>query len=173
MLAQRLKAPSQDNPSNSTPMGFIFVCTDKSEKYMLESLTFPQSKAYGNRVFAVKSGDYIFLYNLDADTLYGPFLAETEGQYDPNLELFEGKYPYYVKVKTIGDIKKLKNASIFLSRLGISWRDYLTNKGVRALISVLEGKAVPRKDEGYIDKDYRPPIFSTTLMAGSGTTIDV
>jgi DNA modification methylase len=163
MLAQRLKIPSQDNPSNSTQMGFIFVCTDKSEKYMLESLIFPQSKAYGHRVFAVKPGDYIFLYNLDADTLYGPFLAETEGQYDPNLELFEGKYPYYVKVKTIGDIKKLKNASIFLSKLGISWRDYLTNKGVKALISVLEGKAVPKKDEGYIDKDYRPPIFSTTL----------
>jgi len=79
------------------------------------------------------------------------------------LEFFEGKYPYYVKVKTVGEIKKLKNASIFLSRLGISWRDYLTNKGVRALISVLEGKAVPKKDEGYIDKDYRPPIFSTTL----------
>lgn len=54
MLAQRLKAPSQDNPLNITPMGFIFVCTDKSEKYMLESLTFPQSKVYGQRVFAVR-----------------------------------------------------------------------------------------------------------------------
>ena len=144
-------------------MGFIFVCTDKSEKYMFESLIFPQSKTYRHRVFAVKPEDYIFLYNLDADTLYGPFLAETEGQYDPNLELFEGKYPYYVKVKTKGEIKKLKNASTFLSKLGISWRDYLTNKGVKALIAVLEGKTAVKKDEGYIDKDYRPPIFSTTL----------
>jgi len=163
MLAERLKASSEYNPLNSTSMGFIFVCTDKSEKYMLEILTFPQSKAYGYRVFAVKPEDYIFLYNLDADTLYGPFVAEAEGQYDPNLELFEGKYPYYVKVRTRGQIKKLKNASTFLSKLGISWRDYLTNKGVRALISVLEGKTVPKKDEGYIDKDYRPPMFSTTL----------
>jgi hypothetical protein len=113
MLAERLKAYSEDNPLNSTPMGFIFVCTDKSEKYMLEILTFPQSKAYGYRVFAVKPEDYIFLYNLDADTLYGPFVAEAEGQYDPNLELFEGKYPYYVKVRTRGQIKKLKNASTF------------------------------------------------------------
>jgi hypothetical protein len=54
MLAEMLKAPSRDNLSNITPMGFIFVCTDKSEKYMLESLTFPQRKAYGHRVFAVK-----------------------------------------------------------------------------------------------------------------------
>lgn len=163
MIALRLKASSQDNPSNSTLMGFIFVCTDKSEKYMFESLIFPQSKTYRHRVFAVKPEDYIFLYNLDADTLYGPFVAETEGQYDPNLELFEGKYPYYVKVKTKGEIKKLKNASTFLSKLGISWRDYLTNKGVKALIAVLEGKTAVKKDEGYIDKDYRPPIFSTTL----------
>jgi DNA modification methylase len=163
MIALRLKVSSQDNPSNSTLMGFIFVCTDKSEKYMFESLIFPQSKTYRHRVFAVKPGDYIFLYNLDVDTLYGPFVAETEGQYDPNLELFEGKYPYYVKVKTKGEIKKLKNASTFLSKLGISWRDYLTNKGVKALIAVLEGKTAVKKDEGYIDKDYRPPIFSTTL----------
>jgi len=163
MIALRLKASSQDNPSNSTLMGFIFVCTDKSEKYMFESLIFPQSKTYRHRVFAVKPEDYIFLYNLDVDTLYGPFVAETEGQYDPNLELFEGKYPYYVKVKTKGEIKKLKNASTFLSKLGISWRDYLTNKGVKALIAVLEGKTAVKKDEGYIDKDYRPPIFSTTL----------
>jgi len=163
MIALRLKASSQDNPSNSTLMGFIFVCTDKSEKYMFESLIFPQSKTYRHRVFAVKPEDYIFLYNLDADTLYGPFVAETEGQYDPNLGLFEGKYPYYVKVKTKGEIKKLKNASTFLSKLGISWRDYLTNKGVKALIAVLEGKTAVKKDEGYIDKDYRPPIFSTTL----------
>jgi hypothetical protein len=54
MLAQRLKAPSQGNPSNITPMGFIFVCTDKSEKYMLESIIFPQNKPYEHRVFAVK-----------------------------------------------------------------------------------------------------------------------
>lgn len=148
---------------HNMPMGFILVCTDKSEKYMFESLIFPQSKTYSHRVFAVKPEDYIFLYNLDADTLYGPFVAETEGQYDPNLELFEGKYPYYVKVKTKGEIKKLKNASTFLSKLGISWRDYLTNKGVKALIAVLEGKTAVKKGEGYIDKDYRPPIFSTTL----------
>jgi len=148
---------------NNDPMGFIFVCTDKSEKYLLESLIFPQSKAYGHRVFAVKPEDYVFLYNLDANTLYGPFIAEREGQYDPSLELFSGRYPYYVKVKVKGEIKKLVDASKVLSKLGLSWRDYLTYKGVKALVSVLEGKAVPKKDEGYVDRDYRPPIFATTL----------
>jgi len=54
MLAQRLKASSQDNSSNDTQMGFILAGKDKSEKDMLESLTFPQGKAYERRIFAVK-----------------------------------------------------------------------------------------------------------------------
>jgi hypothetical protein len=54
MLAQRLKASSRDNPSNDTQMGFILAGKDKSEKYMLESIIFPQNKPYEHKVFAVK-----------------------------------------------------------------------------------------------------------------------
>jgi DNA modification methylase len=163
LTTKKLEVSLKTSLLNNDPMGFIFVCTDKSEKYLLESLIFPQSKAYGHRVFAVKPEDYVFLYNLDANTLYGPFIAESEGQYDPSLELFSGRYPYYVKVKVKGEIKKLGDAGKVLSKMGLSWRDYLTYKGVKALVSVLEGKAVPKKDEGYVDRDYRPPIFATTL----------
>ena len=73
--------------SHNNPIGFILVCTNKSEKQMLDTLVFPQSTVYGHKVFAIKPDDYIFLYNLDTDTLYGTFIAETEGQYDPNLAL--------------------------------------------------------------------------------------
>jgi hypothetical protein len=96
------------------PMGFILVCTNKSEKQMLDTLVFPQSTVYGHKVFAIKSEDYVFLYNLDTDVLYGTFIAETEGQYDPNLPLFNGKYPYYVKVRAIDGIKQLKHAKSFI-----------------------------------------------------------
>jgi len=145
------------------PNGFILVCTNKSEKQILDTLLFPQSTVYGHKVFAIKPNDYIFLYNLDTDTLYGPFIADTEGQYDPNLALFNGKYPYYVKVKIIGEVKQLKQAKDFLGRIGISRKDYLTHKGVSAIISVLNGKLNIKKSESYIDKDYRPSIISTTL----------
>jgi hypothetical protein len=54
MFAEMLKVPYQGNPSNDMQMGFILASEDKSEKGMLESLIFPQSKAYGHRVFVVK-----------------------------------------------------------------------------------------------------------------------
>jgi len=145
------------------PVGFILVCTNKSEKQMLSSLVFPQSVIYGHKVFAIKPEDYIFLYNLDTDDLYGTFIAETEGQYDPNLPLFNGKYPYYVKVKITGELKQLKQAKNFLDKIGISRKDYLTYKGISAIISGLNGNLNIKRSDSYIDKDYRPAIISTTL----------
>jgi DNA modification methylase len=148
---------------HNRPVGFILVCTNKSEKQMLDTLVFPQSTVYGYKVFAIKHDDYIFLYNLDTDTLYGPFIAETEGQYDPNLTIFNGKYPYYVKVKITGELKQLKQAKNFLDKIGISRKDYLTYKGISAVISGLNGDINIKKSESYINKDYRPSIISTTL----------
>jgi DNA modification methylase len=145
------------------PMGFILVCTNKSEKYMLYNLIFPQSIVYGHKIFAIKSGDYVFLYNLDTDVLYGTFIAETEGQYDPNLSLFNGKYPYYVRVKATDKVKQLNNAKVLLRNLGISWKDYLTSKGANAIISMLNGELNVKRRKEYVAKDYRPPIMSTTL----------
>jgi len=153
-------APS--GPHNR-PVGFILVCTNKSEEQMLDTLVFPQSTVYGHKVFAIKPDDYIFLYNLDTDTLYGSFIAETEGQYDPNLAIFNGKYPYYVKVKITGELKQLKQAKNFLDKIGISRKDYLTHKGISAVISGLNGDTNIKKSASYIDKDYRPPIISTNL----------
>jgi hypothetical protein len=89
--------------------------------------------------------------------LYGTFIAETEGQYDPNLPLFNGKYPYYVKVKAIDGIKQLKNSKSFFNKLGISRKDYLSYKGVSAIVSALGGNLNIKKSKDYVDKDYRPP----------------
>ena len=149
--------------SHNMPNGFMLVCTNKSEKQMLDSLVFPQSVVYGHKVFSIKPEDYVFLYNLDTDVLYGTFIAETEGQYDPNLPLFNGKYPYYVKVKAIDGIKQLKHAKSFFNKLGISRKDYLTHKGVSAIISGINGEFNIKKSKDYIDRDYKPHIMSTTL----------
>ncbi|HIQ49288.1 MAG TPA: hypothetical protein EYH58_06645 [Aquifex aeolicus] len=72
--------------------GFIFACTNKSEKECLDNLIFATNKAYGHRIFGINKGDYIFLYNLDTDALYGTFEAE-KSLYDKSTELFGGKYP--------------------------------------------------------------------------------
>jgi hypothetical protein len=54
MFAEMLKVPYQDNLLNDTQMVFILAGKDKSEKYMLESLIFSQSKACGYRAFTIK-----------------------------------------------------------------------------------------------------------------------
>ncbi|MFN4220595.1 MAG: DNA methylase, partial [bacterium] len=145
--------------------GFIFACTVKSEREMLESLIFATNRIYGHKVFAIKKNDYIFLYNLDTDTLYGPFISVTEGQYDKSLPLFNGKYPYYVKVKSIGELKKIEKASTIFKKLKISWRDILSEKGVKVLCNILDSKALSLNDKSNlaVSEVFRPQIFSTTL----------
>jgi hypothetical protein len=109
--------------------GFIFACTTKSERELLDNLIFATNKAYAHKVFAVKEGDFVFLYNLDTDVLWGTFIAKSEGIYDPSLSLFDGKYPYYVKVEPIGQLKSAGNLKKTLAKLGVSWRDIFTEKG--------------------------------------------
>ena len=73
----------------SMARGFIFACTEKSEKEMLKTLTFATNRIYGHKVFAIREGDLVFLYNLDTDILWGTFKAKTSGQYDKNLKIFK------------------------------------------------------------------------------------
>lgn len=145
--------------------GFIFACTNKSEKECLDNLIFATNKAYGHRIFGINKGDYIFLYNLDTDALYGTFEAE-KSLYDKSTELFGGKYPYLVKVKPKSKVKKLERASKIFKLMGINWRDILTDYGAKLLSEVIEGNLKVLKKinkERVIDKFYRPPLFSTTL----------
>lgn len=149
-----------------TKKGFIFACTVKSEKEMLDSLTFATNKIYGHKVLAIRKNDYVFLYNLDSDILHGPFVSTTDGQYDKSLQLFDGKYPYYVKVKPKGEIKKLEKASNIFKKLNVSWRDILSEKGVKILCEILENENLilnGRANNLTVGETFRPPIFSTTL----------
>jgi len=148
------------------PHGFIFACTNKSEREMLNNLIFATNKTYAHKVFAVKEGDFVFLYNLDTDVLWGTFIAKSEGIYDPSLSLMGGKYPYYVKVEPIGQLKSVGNLKKTLAKLGTSWRDIFTEKGIKVLNLILDGKQYtldPCKKSELIDEYYLPPIFSTTL----------
>ena len=84
---------------NRSIRGFILACTNKSEKVCLEKLIFCTNKAYGNKILAIKKEDYVFLYNTETDVLFGGFVANDDGFFDKNTEIFNGKYPYQVKVK--------------------------------------------------------------------------
>lgn len=149
----------------STKYGFVFACTNKSEKKMLDTLTFATSKVYGNKVLAIRPNDYVFLYNLDTDTLYGMFISCTEGKFDEKFNLYGKEYQFFVKVKPFGEVHSISNAKKCFKELKISWRDILTSYGCEVLYSYIKtGKIIKNiNKEKLVEKNLIPPIFSTTL----------
>jgi len=149
--------------------GVIVACTQKSFKILLESRVFCTGRAYGNKLMVVREGDIVFLYNLDNDTIYGPFRAVEKGRYDPHISPFGSRYPYVVKVEPLSWQKSIGNAKRLLQKLGISWRtDILTKAGIEALLS--SGRDWSLRVKGNITSCKKlvyehliPPLFSTTL----------
>jgi DNA modification methylase len=119
----------------ATTKGFIFACTDKSQKECFERKLFGTSKLYGAAAIRVKKGDFLFLLNLDSDFLYGVFKASSDGQ--PNIvpEAWDGKYPYQAKVEPIGEIIPLKDAKKLLKKLAVGRASPL---GRAATLTILE-----------------------------------
>ncbi len=99
--------------------GFIFACTRKTEAECFERLVFGASNAYGPIVIRVRKGDLLFLNNLDTDTLYGVFRAVSNGSMDIQPEAWNGKYPFQIKVETLGEKIALKDAKRILRQFRI------------------------------------------------------
>lgn len=115
--------------------GFILACTDKSESECLINLIFAADKAYGPVVNRIRTGDLIFLHNVDKDVLYGIFEAVSDGYFSINKEAFGGHYPYQIKVKPIESIMITKNAKKILTKLAIKRNKPLYRRELTSFIS--------------------------------------
>ena len=62
--------------------GYIFACTNKSEKECFENSLFGTSHIYADGVLDLEPGDILFLVNLESDRLFGSFRAITKGSYN-------------------------------------------------------------------------------------------
>ncbi|MGQ9465196.1 MAG: DNA methyltransferase [bacterium] len=113
----------------------IFACTRKSEKECLEKMLFATSKIYEEKVYQVKKGDHLFLLNLDTDVLYGVFIAETDGSENLDSNAFGGRYPFQVKVRIKGELKKINKSKVILSRMGINWHEPLNGNQTEWLLN--------------------------------------
>lgn len=98
---------------------FIFACTNSSQNECFERLLFGSSKVYGATATRVKKGNFLFLWNLDTDLLYGVFRASTDAQLNIIPEAWGGNYPYQVRVEPLGEIVPLKDAKKLLTNLSI------------------------------------------------------
>ena len=92
---------------------FVFACTNSSQNECFERLLFGSSKVNGAVAMRVKKGDFLFLWNLDSDLLFGMFRAATDAQLNIAPEAWGGNYPYQVKVEPLGKIVPLKDAKSF------------------------------------------------------------
>ncbi len=154
--------------------GFIFVCSKKTETECLEKLIFGTDRTYGPIVIRIRRGDLLFLVNTDSNVLYGPFKAVSDGSFNIMPNLWNGKYPYQVKVEKIGQITILKNANNILKKFGIKrntplygkklivFLDLFKNSSNAELILKEQEKIKARINERDIE-DEIPIIESTTF----------
>jgi DNA modification methylase len=106
--------------ANQKPIrGFLFACTDKSEYESLSGLLFATEGFYGPIVIRIRKGDLIFLNNINTDKLFGVFKTITNGGINLRPKAFNGKYPYQVEVKPVGDIIEKTGAKKLLGKHAI------------------------------------------------------
>jgi DNA modification methylase len=121
-----------------TPEGYIFACTSKSERECFDRMLFATSQVYGENVLKIKKGHLLFLLNIDTDTLYGTFLARSDGAKDIVPEAWKGRYPYQVQVSHNGEIYSVEGAKKVLSIMRISWHDMLNGELTQLLSRYIE-----------------------------------
>jgi len=114
----------------------IFVCTNKTEQECLQRMLFGTSKLYADDVLAVKSGDLLFLLNVNSNVLYGVFRARSDGRKNIVPEAWKGKYPYQVEVEPIGNIQTIEKAKDMLKKLGIEWHKPLDSSMTKRLLTI-------------------------------------
>ena len=118
----------------SSHRAYIFACTQKSQEECLERMLFSTNKIYEDKIIQVKTGDLLFLFNMDTDILYGIFAAKSEGKKDIVPEAWNGQYPFQVEVERIGEIKSIENAKKMFSKIGIDWKKVLDANRTRILL---------------------------------------
>lgn len=144
----------------------VFACTNKSEKECLSRKLFGTNSVYGEKIFSLTKGDFLFLLNIDTDVLYGPFIAKSEGRKNIEPDAWEGRYPYQVKISENGEIKTLKNAKKIFAQLNIDWRTQIIDPSrTEVLLKLLNN---PELDLNTIKlpsivSDEKPRLEATTL----------
>jgi len=148
--------------------GYVFACTEKSQKECFERMLFSTNKLYEDKVLRVKKGDLLFLLNIDSHVLYGAFKAKSDGGININPEAWGGKYPFQVEVEKNGEIKSMKHAEKILSKLGISWKKALGENKTKLLLEYLDDPSgfswrgiVPEMEATQINDT--PRLEATTL----------
>lgn len=116
--------------------GFIFACGESTEAECLSRMLFGTDRTYGPVVIRIRKGDLLFLNNLDTDSLHGVFKAVTDGGFNIEPKAWKGRYPYQVRVESLGNKITLNNATRIIRRFGITRNTPLHSKRLAAFLDL-------------------------------------
>ena len=119
----------------TTTTSHIFVSTDKTEPECFKRMLFGTSKLYADDALAVKTGNILFLLNVNSNVLHGVFRAKSDGKQNIMPDAWKGKYPYQVEIEQIGNLQTLKKAKILLKKLGIESHRSLDDSMTKRLLT--------------------------------------
>ena len=139
--------------------GFLFACTEKSEKECFDRSLFATDKVYAPIVIRVRKGDLLFLNNLDTDTLYGVFKAVSDGEYNIQPDAWKGKYPYQVKVDILGEKISFEKAKKSLNKLGIKRNTPIIGKKLINLLDLFVPSPLLMNSETTMKGNKQIPLF--------------
>jgi DNA modification methylase len=103
-------------------------------------MLFGTSKLYAADVLAVKTGDLVFLLNVNSNILHGIFRAKSDGRQNIVSEAWKGKYPYQVEVEPLGNIQTIENSKKVLKSLGVEWHKPLNVTMTQHLLEFFSSK---------------------------------
>lgn len=90
---------------------FFMLCTNGTEGECLEKGLFGDRKWRLPYLKSVKKGDFGFLLNVSQNNLLGVFEAEGPARLDIDKDAWGGGFPAQIKVKIIGNVQRISDAS--------------------------------------------------------------
>lgn len=75
-----------------------FICTSTTEAECFRRGLFGDTAKFWDEIKEIRRGDTLFLYNVDMDVLFGPFVAESDGGWRLEPDAWGGRFPAQVKV---------------------------------------------------------------------------
>jgi hypothetical protein len=87
-----------------------FICKKDTEAECFQRKLLGDTEKWLETVKKVDEGDACFLYNIETDVLFGPFIAKSKGGFNIESEAWSGRFPAQVRVGW-NSITPLVNAS--------------------------------------------------------------
>lgn len=127
--------------ANRNQEGYLFLCSNRTQNECLQKRLFGLARKYWGWVQQIRTGTPLFLYNIDSQTLFGPFQAVSEGRlnFDPraweNVRPLEFPAQVIVKWDRLYELKMAYKRFHFLKDGNLC---KLTPEQTNALLGALE-----------------------------------